>query len=90
MALRLDLRTLEERSRYAPAGNLVSALHEVFRPDSLERLRTVLTPRTLPPDLLRDFFVLRTDVLRRASGAALDILKACYPSYDFQTILAEA
>jgi hypothetical protein len=90
MALRLDLRTLEERSRCAPAGTLVSTLSKAFQPDSLEKLRALVPPRAIPPDVLRDFFVLKTDVLRRASRAALDFLKACYPFYDFRTILSEA
>ncbi len=89
-ALRLDLRALEKRPRGVPAKALIWSLFERPGLSPAEEMRSVLPRPILPAQMLRRFFVVETDVLRRAPRAALEFLKACYPLYDFRRILAEA
>ena len=89
VAERLDLTTAEQRARqvYEPL-EFDANLHAFFYaaeqgyPFATEERRKVLTP-----ELLRYFFVERTDLLPRLDERTLEVVRRCYPGYDFGAIL---
>ena len=88
VALRLDLQSLEERARRASRQAFFSAVFGRAEAHSQVRSHGFPHRPLIPFEVWWDLFIVKTDVLRRASKAAIEFLKTWYPVYDFRTLPA--